>query len=180
MEYCSIYYTCFFLCVHIILFFLFFFLMLPHNLNFPKITSPPLCNDISSLMRCLLVRGRDNLSFTWDSKQQQSFNQFPMKNVNSAPTFFLVQEEFHSDTHITIEKKRLLQLLFITLIITQSTLATALQRPENHPKHACEFCMITFSANPVSLFLSFVFACRWLSAHSWCLGTPVSKRECYF
>lgn len=151
MEYCSIYYTCCCFCVCTSFFFLFFLLlMLPHNLNFPKITSPPLCNDVSSLMTCLLVRGREDLSFTftWDSKQQQcqSFNQFPMKNINSTPTFCLVQEAFHSDTHTNRDKK---------------TIVTSVHHSNNHSehfsnclattwkpsKHACEFCMITFSAN---------------------------------
>lgn len=48
------------------------------------------------------------------------FNQFPMKNVNSAPTFFLVQEAFHSDTHHNREEK---------------TIATSVHHSNNHSEH---------------------------------------------
>ncbi len=87
--------------------------------NFPSIMQWRL---FSSLMTCLLVRGREDLSFTWDSKQQQyqSFNQFPMKNINSTPTFVLVQEVFHSDTHHNRDKK---------------TIATSVHHSNNHPEH---------------------------------------------
>ncbi len=150
IEYGSIYYTCCCFCVCAHHSFFFFLLMLPHNLNLPKITSPPLCNDVSSLLWWRVYwceGGKTCHSHEIANNNSVSHSISSQWKISTPPQHLFLFKKCFIQIHITIETKRLLQLLFITLIITQSTLATALQHPENHPKHACEFCMITFSAN---------------------------------
>lgn len=56
-------------------------------------TSPPSCSDFSSLMMCLLARGRDNLSLAGQhsNSEAQPPNQFP-KDKSPVPHFFLIRE----------------------------------------------------------------------------------------